>query len=94
MVIPVPFMTRSDGVNLIKRIDGVYAADGKTVIPTGFMIHKIGTDEYYAEAIDVENAPFEYESTTILIDQEEFDNEELRDGISDAEFREMVEEAL
>ena len=27
------------------------------------IIHKIGTSEEYIEAIDVENAPFEYEET-------------------------------
>ena len=56
------------------------------------MIHKIGTEEYYAEAIDVENAPWSYEETDIPIDEEEMPED--RDGISDAEFRRLVEEAL
>ena len=29
------------------------------------MIRKVGTDEYYNEAIDVEGAPFTYEETDI-----------------------------
>lgn len=40
----------------------------KEPIPTGFKIHKIGTEEYYDEAIDVEDVPFTYEETDILIE--------------------------
>ena len=40
----------------------------KEPIPTGFKIHKVGTDEIYDEAIDIENAPFEYEETDIPIE--------------------------
>ena len=94
MIIPIFYRTRNDGVNLIKRLSGEYAADGVTVIPSGYMIHKIGTDEYYAEAIDVENAPWEYEETDIPVDDDESIEPEDRDGISDAEFRAIVEEAL
>ena len=46
------YKTRKDGVNLYK-----------TYSDEGYMIHKIGTEETYSEAIDVENAPFEYEET-------------------------------
>ena len=92
MIIPIFYKTRDDGVNLIKRLSGEYAADGITVIPSGYMIHKIGTEEYYAEAIDVENAPWSYEETDIPVDEEEMPED--RDGISDAEFRQLVEEAL
>jgi hypothetical protein len=35
----------------------------KEPIPTGFKIRKIGTDEVYDEAIDVDNALFVYEET-------------------------------
>ena len=42
----------------------------KQPIPTGYKIHKVDTDEYYDEAIDVEDAPFEYEETDILIDED------------------------
>lgn len=37
-------------------------------IPTGFKIHKIGTNEIYAAAIDVEGAPYEYEPTDIPVE--------------------------
>ena len=35
----------------------------KTYSDSNKIIHKIGTDEEYDIAIDVENAPFEYEET-------------------------------
>ena len=54
------YKTRKDGVNLYK-----------TYSDEGYMIHKIGTEETYLEAIDVENAPFEYEETTEKIETEE-----------------------
>ena len=46
------YKTRSDGVNLYK-----------TYSNAGYMIKKVGTDEVYEEAIDVENAPYTYEET-------------------------------
>ena len=39
----------------------------KTYSDSNNMIKKVGTDEIYEEAIDVKNAPFEYEETTELI---------------------------
>lgn len=54
------YKTRKDGVNLYK-----------TYSDEDYMIHKIGTEETYSEAIDVENAPFEYEETTEKIETEE-----------------------
>ena len=47
------YKTREDGVNLYK-----------TYSDKGYMIKKVGTEEIYEEAIDVENAPYEYEETT------------------------------
>lgn len=44
--------TRKDGVNLYL-----------TKSDAGFYIGKVGTNEIYDEAIDVENAPFVYEET-------------------------------
>ena len=52
------FCTRKDGVNLYK-----------TYSDNGVMIRKIGTEEIYDEAIDVENAPYEYEQTDLPIEQ-------------------------
>ena len=54
------YKTRKDGVNLYK-----------TYSDEGYMIHKLNTEETYSEAIDVENAPFEYEETTEKIETEE-----------------------
>lgn len=51
------YKIRKDGVNLYK----IYSDDD-------YKIHKIGTEEIYVEAIDVENAPFEYEETTEKIE--------------------------
>ena len=81
MIISIFYKTRDDGVNLYRTY-----SDAK------MMIHKIDTDEYYAEAIDVEDAPWSYEETDIPVDEEEMPED--RDGISDAEFRAIVEEAL
>lgn len=52
--------TRKDGVNLYKT----YSTDN-------LYIKKIGTNEIYDEAIDVENAPYEYEETNEIIELEE-----------------------
>ena len=59
MIIKEYFTTRKDGVKLYKTY-----SDG------GFYIKKIGTEEVYDEAIDVEGAPYTYEETetTILED--------------------------
>lgn len=46
------YKTREDGVNLYKS-----ASDN------GFMIRKVGTNEVYASAIDIESAPYQYEET-------------------------------
>ena len=37
----------------------------------GFIIKKIGTDEFYEKAIDLPNTNFEYEETEELINEEE-----------------------
>ena len=54
------YRTREDGVNLYR-----------TYSDEQYMIRKIGTDELYEEAVDVENAPYEYEETDQLIEVEE-----------------------
>lgn len=54
------YKTRKDGVNLYR-----------TYSNEGYMIHKLNTEEIYSEAIDVENAPFEYEETTEKIETED-----------------------
>ena len=62
MIIREFYLTREDGVNLYK-----------TYSDQNFMIHKIGTEEVYNEAIDVENAPYIYEETDEKIEQEELE---------------------
>ena len=52
MIIKEFYITRKDGVNLYR-----------TYSDKGVVIHKVNTDEYYDEAIDIENAPYEYEET-------------------------------
>lgn len=62
MIVREYYKTRKDGVSLYR-----------TYSDEQFMIHKIGTDEIYDEAIDVENAPYEYEETTEKIEVEEIE---------------------
>ena len=47
------YKTKKDGVKLYK-----------TYSDEGYMIKKVGTDELYEEAIDVESSTYEYEETT------------------------------
>lgn len=64
MIIKEFYLTREDGINLYK-----------TYSDQNFMIHKIGTEEVYDVAIDVENAPYTYEETNEKIEQEELKQE-------------------
>ena len=59
MIVKEFYRTRTDGVNLYR-----------TYSNEGLKIKKIGTDEVYDEAIDVEGAPYVYEETTEPIEQE------------------------
>ena len=52
------FRTRKDGVKLFKS----YSDANK-------YIRKVGTEEVYTEAVDVENANFEYEETDEIIEK-------------------------
>ena len=52
MIIREYYTTRKDKVKLYKTYSDINK-----------FIHKIGTEEEYIEAIDIENAPFEYEET-------------------------------
>lgn len=52
MIIREFYKTREDGINLYKSYSN-----------KNYYIKKIGTDEVYDEAIDVENAPYLYEET-------------------------------
>ena len=60
MVIREFYGTRKDGINLYKHYSD-----------QNLKIRKVGTDEVYDEAIDVEFAPYSYEETDMPIEQEE-----------------------
>ena len=53
------YKTREDGVNLYR-----------TYSDKGYAIQKVGTEEIYEEAIDVETSTFEYEETTETLNEE------------------------
>lgn len=53
MVVKEFHRERKDGVKLYKSYSN-----------EGYLIQKVGTDEKYAAAIDVENAPYEYVETS------------------------------
>lgn len=63
MIEKVFYMTRNDGVNLFL-----------TRSTESLKIHKIGTEEIYDEAIDVEGAPYTYEETDIPVEDSVLDN--------------------
>ena len=52
MIVKEFYITRSDGVNLYRSCSD-----------KGVQIRKVGTDEIYDEAVDVENAPYTYTET-------------------------------
>ena len=56
------YKTRNDGVNLYI-----------TYSDLNLKIRKVGTDEIYDEAIDIEEAPYEYEETNEPIEVEEIE---------------------
>lgn len=58
------YRTRRDGVKLYK-----------TYSDEGYYIRKVGTDEVYSVAIDVEDAQYTYEETTDKIEQDNADTE-------------------
>lgn len=76
MIIKEFYKTRTDGVNLYR-----------TYSDNGSMIRKVGTDEIYDEAIDIENSGFIYEETDEMV-------EDADEELSDAEFRAIVEGVL
>lgn len=53
------YKTRKDGVNLYR-----------TYSDQGYRIKQIETSNVYDEAIDVEDAPYTYEETDMLIEEE------------------------
>lgn len=59
MIVKEFYAQRKDGVNLYK-----------TYSNEGYMIQKVGTNEVYEEAIDVESAPYQYIETDQKIEHE------------------------
>ena len=59
MIVKEFYKTRTDGVNLYR-----------TKSDEGFKIQKVGTDEIYDEAIDIEGASYTYEETNVKIEEE------------------------
>lgn len=56
MIVKEFYLAREDGINLYR-----------TYSDANFQIRKVGTNEIYDEAVDVEGAPYTYEETDILI---------------------------
>ena len=78
------YKIREDGVNLYR-----------TYSDQGFMLRQNETGILYGEPIDVEDAPYTYEETDILIENGEGNIPSLApDEISAEEFMALVEEAL
>lgn len=59
MIVREYFDTRKDGVRLYR-----------TYSDKNLYIRKVGTDEVYSEAVDVEDAPYTYEETDKEIEDE------------------------
>lgn len=61
------YKTRNDGINLYK-----------TYSDEDYLIKKIGTEEIYEEAIDIENTSYEYEEIEEKINGKELSELELK----------------
>lgn len=61
------YTTREDGVNLYR-----------TYSDANFYIRKVGTDEVYLDAVDIETANYQYEETDTQIEQEEVNGYDYR----------------
>lgn len=59
MIVKEFYRIRQDGVSLYRTFSNA-----------NFMIRKVGTNEIYSEAIDVENAQFEYIETAEKVNNE------------------------
>jgi hypothetical protein len=63
MIVREFYLTRKDGVNLYRT----YSNENK-------YIKKVGTEEEYSEAIDIDGAPYEYVETDRVIENGEYEN--------------------
>ena len=80
MIVIEFYKQREDGVNLFR-----------TYSDEGFEIQKMGTDEIYAEAIDVEDAYWDYMETSTKLSQETLDSIQKKNLTTD-ELITMLEE--
>lgn len=78
MIVREFYKTRADGVNLFR-----------TYSNKNFMIKKVGTNEKYSKAIDVEDTLYTYEETS-----EHIIDREGRKEITAEEFLDMVEDIM
>lgn len=53
------YKTREDGVKLYRTYSDI-----------GYIIQKVGTEEVYSEAIDIESASYEYEEISEILNEE------------------------
>lgn len=83
MIIREFLKTREDDVNLYR-----------TYSDKGVMLLQKETGILYSEPIDVEDAPYTYEETNILIKDGEGESSLAPDEISAEEFMVLVEEVL
>lgn len=85
MIIETLFKTRNDGINLYKQYSDL-----------GVKLRQVETGTLYDCPIDVEDAPFTYEETDILIEKyNNYNNQPLNsDEISASEFMALMEEVL
>lgn len=58
MIVREFYLTRKDGVNLYRT----YSDENK-------YIRKVGTDEVYSEAVDIEDTNYQYEETETIIEE-------------------------
>jgi hypothetical protein len=65
MIVKEFYTTRKDGIDLYR-----------TYSDADLKIRKVGTDEIYDEAIDIEGAPYIYEETDMPIEAEPEEKEE------------------
>ena len=62
------FETRDDGVDLYRTFSN-----------KGYKIRKVGTNETFDEAVDIESANYTYEETDKLIKEEEIIQQTIKD---------------
>jgi hypothetical protein len=72
MIVKEFYRTREDGVNLYK-----------TYSDEGYLIQKVGTEEIYEEAVDIETALYSYIETEEKIENEEESEEVKYDQLSE-----------